>query len=239
MSYDLLVMWKKSLTQCVGLVCLLGLSSCDKVQELTGSITGSGESESTERRAGLTKMHDASSSDVREWLAEPNVLVVLDFYSERCPPCLAMMPDLKVMAEKYGDKAAILKLNVGAPGEVADMAMNEYEIEKTPLLKFYLNGEEVKELEGLQSAEELEKVFKRYTGKIEGEFTMRAGDMPGQKSERTVEDMMTPVRKGDLPKGITRAKIPKNAKSVTEGLPENIRNAGAPAPTPTMPAKAK
>ena len=150
-----------------------------------------------------------------------------------------MMPSLKKRAEKYGDKAAILKLNVGSPGEVANMAMKEYEIKKTPLLKFYLNGKEVKELEGLQSEEELESVFSKYTSKIEDGLTAREGDMPGQKSERTVEDMMTRVSKNDLPKGITRTKIPKNAKSVTEGLPENIMQAGALAPKPTMPAKAK
>lgn len=232
-------MWKKSLTQSVGLACLLGMSSCDRVQNIVGDVTGAAESESAERREGLTKLHDASPSDVREWLEEPNVLVVLDFYSERCPPCLAMMPSLQKMADKYGAKSAVLKLNVGTPGEVANMAMNEYKIKKTPLLKFFLNGKEVKELEGLQSEEELDAVFSKYTAKIDDNLVAREGDMPGQKSERTVEDMMVPVSKNDLPKGITRTKVPKDAKSVTEGLPENIMQAGAPAPQPTMPAKAK
>lgn len=233
------VMWKKSLTQCVGLVCLLGMTSCDKVQDVVSNVTGSGETESKERRAGMDKLHEASVSDIREWLAEPNVLVVLDFYSERCPPCLAMMPSLEKMAGKYSDKSAILKVNVGQKGEVAKMAMEEYKITKTPLLKFFLNGEEVRELEGLRTEEELDKMFEKYTSKIEGEFTMREGDMPGLKLERTVEDMMVRVSKSDLPEGITRAKIPKDVQSVTVGLPENIANAGAPAAQPTIPEKKK
>ena len=66
------------------------------------------------------------------------------------------------MAEKYGDKAAVLKLNVGNKGEVATMAMDEYKITKTPILKFYLNGKEVKELVGAQSEEELDVIFIAY-----------------------------------------------------------------------------
>lgn len=235
MIYGAKIMWIKTLTQSVGLTCLMGLSSCDKVQGLVGDITGS--SDPQERRVGISKLHEASASDVREWLAEPNVLVVLDFYSDSCPPCIAMMPALHKMAEKYGDKAAVLKLNVGNKGEVATMAMDEYKITKTPILKFYLNGKEVKELVGAQSEEELDVIFNKYTQNIDTELVLKEGEMPGQRANRTVEEMIVRPQKGEPRKGITREKIPKNAKSVTEGLPENILQAGAPAPVPTIPAK--
>ena len=103
MIYGAKIMWIKTLTQSVGLTCLMGLSSCDKVQGLVGDITGSGDPQ--ERREGISKLHEASASDVREWLAEPNVLVVLDFYSDSCPPCIAMMPALHKMAERKPDPA--------------------------------------------------------------------------------------------------------------------------------------
>lgn len=220
------MMWKKNVTRSIGLVCLLGLSSCDKVQGLFSSVTGNADT--SERRVGLGKIHEASVSDVSEWLAEPNVLVVLDFYSDTCPPCLAMMPAIEKMAAKYGDKTAVLKLNVGSRGAVATMAVDQYKLTKTPVLKFFLNGEEVKELVGAQSEQELDLVFSRYTQKIDTTLTLKDGVMPGQKVERSIDEMMVRVKKGEDREGIKRGKIPKDAKSFTGGLPPNIQEAGAP-----------
>lgn len=225
-------MWKKTFTQSVALCFLFGAVSCDQVESLVNDVTG--DSAPKERHAGIKKMHAASVSDLREWLAEPNVLVVLNFYSDTCPPCKVMMPDLVKLSEKYADKAAVLKLNVGKPGDVATIAMNEYKINETPVLKFYLNGEEVKELRGVQTMEELDSAFNKYTSKIDGEYTMRDNELPGMKSQRTVEEMMVRGTKGELPDGFTRAKVPKEVDEITKGLPQKVHGAG-PTPTPTIP----
>ncbi len=234
MLYCVWIMWKVIIPPSVGILCLFGAVSCDQVESLVSDVTG--ESAPTERRAGIKKVHEASVSDVRKWLAEPNVLVVLDFYSASCPPCKAMDPLLVKMAEKYADKSAIMKLNVGKPGEVATVALNEYKINQTPVLKFYLNGEEVKELQGIQTEEDLDLAFNKYTSKIDGEFTMKEGDLPGMRSQRSLEEMMVRTNKGELPAGITRSRVPDDAKDVTEGLPENVLGAG-PEPTSTIPAQ--
>lgn len=204
-----------------------------------------GESLPTERRQGISRVHEASASDVKLWLAEPNVLVALDFYSLTCPPCQALSPKLDAMAEKYAEHSAIMKVNVGKPGETATMAINEYKIDETPVLKFFLNGKEVAELRGNPSDEDLDKVFSKYTSKVVGEFTMKEGDVPGSMSQRTAEDMMVRGKRGDLAVGITRVRVPMDAKEVTEGLPKNMLgvspNVGQPA-TPAAegkPAKIK
>ncbi len=225
-------MWKAIIPPSVGIFCLFGAVSCDQVESLVSDVTG--ESAPTERRAGIKKVHRASVSDIRKWLAEPNVLVVLDFYSDSCSLCKKMDPLLVKMAEKYADKSAIMKLNVGKPGEVATVALNEYKINQTPVLKFYLNGKEVKEFQGIQTEEDLDHAFKKYTSKIDGEFTMKEGELPGMSSQRSLEEMMVRSKKGELPTGVTRSKVPVDATDVTEGLPTNILNAG-PAPTSTIP----
>ncbi|MFC4991357.1 thioredoxin family protein [Rubritalea tangerina] len=225
-------MWKKALPPSVGLLFLIGAISCDQVGSLVSEVTG--DNLPKERRAGIKRVHKASADDLRVWLAEPNVLVVLDFYSDTCPPCKAMDPALDKMAEKYADKSAIMKLNVGKPGELATIAMNEYKISETPVLKFYLNGEEVKEMRGIQTEEDLDLAFNKYTSKIKGEFTMREGELPGMKVQRTVEEMMVRTKKGELPKGFVRAKVPEEADDVTKGLPDNVLSAGPP-PAPTIP----
>lgn len=38
-------------------------------------------------------------------------LVLVDFWSDGCEPCKALMPDVEALAEKYGDKVKFCKLN--------------------------------------------------------------------------------------------------------------------------------
>ncbi|MGJ8671406.1 thioredoxin family protein [Rubritalea sp.] len=215
-------MLKKSILVLLGGASLVMLPSCDKLEGVVGQVTElvgvDSVFEPKERREGIAKPHKASVDDVNQWLAEPNVLVVLDFYSEQCPPCLAMAPDLAALADQYGDKAAVMKLNVGKSGPVAQMANEEYKVTQTPTLKFFLNGKEVKSMRGSQSREEIDAVFARYTAKVDGEYVMREGEMPGNMSGRTVEDMMQRVSRNELPKGMTRVIVPTEAKDVTGDL---------------------
>ncbi|MFT5882427.1 MAG: thioredoxin-like negative regulator of GroEL [Crocinitomicaceae bacterium] len=234
LGYVVCAMWKNALSHSLGLICLIGVVSCDKLESVVSGVVG--ESLPTERRQGISQVHDASASDVKLWLAEPNVLVVLDFYSPTCGTCQALSPKLDAMAKKYAEHSAIMKVNVGKPGEAAMMAMNEYQIDKIPVLKFFLNGKEVEELKGDQSAESLESVFSKYTIKVEGEFTMKEGDLPGAKSQQTAEEMMVRVKKGDLAAGITRVRVPKDAQEVTEGLPKGLLEASPDVGQPSTPA---
>lgn len=235
LTYSKSVMSIKTSLQCVGLAAVLGLVSCDRVQSVVSDVTSGGNVPS-ERREGITRVHNATMSEVKQWLAEPNVLVVLDFYSANCPPCAAMAPSIEKMAKKYGNKAAVMKINLSEEGETSKMAMEEYEIVAAPTLKFFMNGKELKSVEGMQSEEQLEKLFSRYTGKIsdEKEFAMKEGDMPGQ-SANSVEEMMTPLAKSDLPQGITRVKISEDQELATDRLPSRmLTNGGAPPAAQTV-----
>ena len=94
----------------------------------------------------------------------------------------------------------------------------------------------MKELQGIQTEEDLDFAFKKYTSRIDGEFTMKEGELPGMSSQRSVEEMMVRSKKGVLPSGITKSKVPVDATDVTEGLPNNVLSAG-PEPAPTIPAQ--
>lgn len=232
-------MFKKSILTLLGTSSLMLLPSCDKLEGVVNQATDLVGVDSVfapkERREGITTPHEASIEDVDLWMAEPNVLVVLDFYSDQCPPCLMMDPHITALAKEYGAKAAVMKLNVGKPGSVAQIAGERYKVTQTPTLKFFLNGKEVKSMSGEQSKEDLDLIFDMYTSRIDGEYVMREGVMPGNEPERTVEDMMQRVSKNDLPQGITRVKIPKESKLATERqlipsngqLPQTVTNKGA------------
>lgn len=82
--------------------------------------------------------------------AEP---VIVDFYSESCPPCKRLLPLLENL-EAEG-LAKIVKLRIE---DEQDLAVH-YGIEMLPTLILFKNGKPVKQLVGLQSKVNIIKFY--------------------------------------------------------------------------------
>lgn len=63
--------------------------------------------------------------------------VVIDFWATWCGPCIKLGPAVEELAEKYGDKALIGKLNIDENDEVA----SSFRVRNIPTVLFFKDGE--------------------------------------------------------------------------------------------------
>ena len=83
--------------------------------------------------------------------------VMVDFWASWCGPCLALAPIIDEIAENYGDKIKVCKLNVDENQKTA----MEYGIKGIPTIIFFKNGQVVEQSVGLVPKDYLENLIKK------------------------------------------------------------------------------
>lgn len=91
-----------------------------------------------------------TAADMAENLAKGNALLV-DFYADWCMPCKMMAPVLDKIADAFGERLTVAKINVDDEQELAV----KYGIQSIPALLLFKNGDVVKEFIGVRPFEEL------------------------------------------------------------------------------------
>lgn len=69
-------------------------------------------------------------------------LVLVDYWSESCEPCKALMPDVEELAEKFEGQVKFAKLNVA---KARRLAISQ-KVLGLPTITLYKDGEKVDEL---------------------------------------------------------------------------------------------
>lgn len=79
--------------------------------------------------------------------------VVIDFWAEWCGPCLKLGPLVEELAEKYGDRVNVGKLDIEEGNEVPAM----FSVRNIPTVLFIKDGQVKEKTVGFVSFSELEK----------------------------------------------------------------------------------
>lgn len=88
---------------------------------------------------------------------QSDVPVVLDFWAEWCAPCRAIAPIVKELADQYGDKVKIAKMNIDEnPNSPA-----KYQVRAIPTVLAFRNGEVVEMLQGARPKSAFEEMIQK------------------------------------------------------------------------------
>lgn len=83
-------------------------------------------------------------------------LIVVDFWSPKCEPCQALMPEVEKLAEKYAGQAKFCKLDTASNRRLSI----SQKVLGLPTIGFYQQGEKVAELTQEFTIEDVEAKLK-------------------------------------------------------------------------------
>lgn len=81
--------------------------------------------------------------------------VLVDFWADWCQPCHAMAPTLDALAEEYGDRIRVAKLDVDANPIIT----HKYGIRGIPALLLFKDGQLVQQIVGVKPKEEIARII--------------------------------------------------------------------------------
>ena len=96
---------------------------------------------------GYAAVQIGSATDFERLVLKAEQPVMVDFYSNGCPPCRRLAPTIEELAEEYQGRAVVAKVNVD---RVPDLA-RQYGIQGIPAVLFFDKGSETQRLVGLRA----------------------------------------------------------------------------------------
>jgi thioredoxin 1 len=85
-------------------------------------------------------------------------LIVVDCTATWCGPCKLISPLIDQLAEEYGDRAKVYKLDIDANKPIA----KQFGLKSIPAVMFFKNGELTETLVGVQSYEMFASTVERF-----------------------------------------------------------------------------
>ena len=103
----------------------------------------------------MGKILDVTDATFEQEVLKSTVPVLIDFWAEWCAPCRQLAPTIKELADEYGDKVRVVKIDVDANPKTA----SQMQVRAMPTLLIVKNGAVVGQLVGRQPKDKLKQMI--------------------------------------------------------------------------------
>jgi thioredoxin 1 len=107
------------------------------------------------RRIVVAKILDVTDATFEADVLKSELPVLVDFWAEWCAPCRRLAPKVKELAEEFGEKLRVVKLDVDANPRVAA----QMQVRAMPTLLVIKNGAVVGQLVGDQPKDKIKALL--------------------------------------------------------------------------------
>ena len=111
--------------------------------------------------------HVASISEFEQELKETQQPVIVDFYADYCPSCMAMMPHFQTVAVQFKDCAKFISVDIAKVPDVA----TKYYVNKIPCILIFKDGALSARYSNAMSKTELQELVAEFVGHTEKKCT--------------------------------------------------------------------
>jgi len=107
---------------------------------------------------GIVEIEHVSEASFQKDVLEAAQPVLVDFTATWCGPCKLLEPEVKKLAQEWGAKVKVLKLDVD---NNPDLTI-QYQVMGVPTLMLFVEGEPVERVTGFQPKDRLAQKFNPY-----------------------------------------------------------------------------
>jgi thioredoxin 1 len=105
------------------------------------------------RRRPVAKILDVTDATFEAEVLKSRTPVLVDFWAEWCAPCRALAPVVKEIAEQYGERLVVAKLDIdSSPATPAS-----FSVRSIPTLLFFKDGQVVDSLVGAAPKQQVQQ----------------------------------------------------------------------------------
>jgi thioredoxin 1 len=102
-------------------------------------------------------MIEINSDSFEREVLHSSMPVLVDFWGPQCGPCLALMPKVEALTERYGDKVRITKVEAPKNRRLC----LTLKVMSLPTFLFFKDGKEVDRLSGDITIQSIEECLKK------------------------------------------------------------------------------
>lgn len=102
----------------------------------------------------MAEVTDVTDANFESEVLKSDTPVLVDFWAEWCAPCRAIAPIVKEIANEYGDKIKVVKINI----DDSPQTPGSYGIRSIPTILAFKDGQVVSQLTGARPKGDFEEL---------------------------------------------------------------------------------